>query len=117
MASFPRKPKKGQKALQSIYNSLIQIIDYLPSLQVKGDNKTISVNHSNGGTTIHAINQTKNTKQKLAKKFVKHQKQAYESLGQFFHFSKSQLPYLKHNNDYDNDENNNNTNSFLMGLL
>lgn len=66
MASFPRKPKKGQKALQSIYNSLIQIIDYLPSLQVKGDNKTISVNHSNGGTTIHAINQTKNTKQKKA---------------------------------------------------
>lgn len=66
MASFPRKPQKGQKALQSIYNSLIQIIDYLPSLQVKGDNKTISVNHSNGGTTIHAINQTKNTKQKKA---------------------------------------------------
>lgn len=66
MSSFPRKPQKGQKALQSIYNSLIQVIDYLPSLRIKGDNKTISVNHSNGGTTIHAINQSNNTKTKKA---------------------------------------------------
>ena len=60
MANFPKKPMKGEKALQSIYNSLIEVIDYLPSLTVVGDNKTTSVNHSNYGTTIHALPQSIN---------------------------------------------------------
>ena len=57
MANLPRKPQRGDKALQSIYNSVCQIIDYLPSLNVVGDNKTTSVNHSMYGTTVHALPQ------------------------------------------------------------
>lgn len=52
--NFPRKPQRGQKALQSIYNAVCQIIDYLPSLEVKGDSTTTSVSHSSAGTIIHA---------------------------------------------------------------
>lgn len=59
MSSFPRKPKKGDKVLQALYNSIIQIIDYLPSLELRGDGKTTSVTHSSAGTIVHAINQTK----------------------------------------------------------
>lgn len=54
MSKFPSKPQRGDKALQAIYNSVCQIIDYLPTLEVRGDNKTISVSHSSVGTTIHA---------------------------------------------------------------
>lgn len=54
MSKFPNKPAKGQPALQAIYNSVCQIIDYLPTLEIRGDNKTISVSHSSVGTTIHA---------------------------------------------------------------
>ena len=54
MAKFPSKPQRGQKALQSIYNTVCDIIDYLPSLTVNGDNKTTSVSHSSAGTVIHA---------------------------------------------------------------
>ena len=54
MAKFPSKPTKGQPALQAIYNTVCDIIDYLPTLEVRGDNKTISVSHSSIGTTIHA---------------------------------------------------------------
>ena len=64
MAQFPRKPKKGDKVLQALYNSIIQIIDYLPSLELRGDGKTTSVTHSSAGTIVHAINQTKNLPQK-----------------------------------------------------
>lgn len=53
--NIPKKPLRGQKALQSIYNSVCQIIDYLPSLTVTGDNKTTYVNHSTGGQVIHAV--------------------------------------------------------------
>ena len=60
MAIFPRKPKKGQKVLQGLYNSICQIIDYLPSLELRGDNKTTSVVHTSAGSIVHAINQTKN---------------------------------------------------------
>ena len=52
---FPSKPAKGDRVLQSIYNSLIEVIDYLPTLSVVGDNKTTYVNHSAFGTTIHAV--------------------------------------------------------------
>ena len=54
MAKFPSKPSKGQKALQAIYNAVCQIIDYLPSLEVRGDNTTTSVTHSSAGTIIHS---------------------------------------------------------------
>ena len=55
MANLPKKPQKGQPSIQAIYDSVCEIIDYLPSLTVTGDNKTTSVNHSMYGTTIHAI--------------------------------------------------------------
>ena len=55
MALRPTKPQKGDKVLQSLYNTVCDIVDYLPSLEVRGDNKTISVSHSTVGTTIHAV--------------------------------------------------------------
>lgn len=55
MAIIPTKPQRGENALQGIYNAVCQIIDYLPSLVVRGDNKTISVNESKAGRTIRAI--------------------------------------------------------------
>lgn len=51
---FPKKPSRGQRALQAIYDSVCQIIDYLPSLEVRGDTTTTSVSHSSAGTIIHA---------------------------------------------------------------
>lgn len=59
MASFPKKPQRGEKVLQALYNSICQIIDYLPSLELRGDGKTTSVSHSGAGTVVHAINQPK----------------------------------------------------------
>lgn len=55
MALRPTKPQKGDKVLQSLYNTVCDIVDYLPSLEVRGDNKTISVSHSTVGTTIKAV--------------------------------------------------------------
>lgn len=55
MANLPKKPMKGEKVLQSIHDSLCEVIDYLPSLEVRGDNKTISVNSYRSGKTIRAI--------------------------------------------------------------
>ena len=54
MSKFPSKPTRGQRALQAIYNAVCQIIDYLPSLEVRGDNTTTSVTHSSAGTIIHS---------------------------------------------------------------
>lgn len=56
MSIFPRKPKHGDKVLQSIYDAVCQIIDYLPSLQVRGDNRTVRVNSFSYGKTIESIN-------------------------------------------------------------
>lgn len=64
MAIFPRKPAKGQKVLQALYDSICQIIDYLPSLEVRGDGKTTMVKHSSFGTTITTIDHSKNIQQK-----------------------------------------------------
>lgn len=61
MALVPKKPQRGENALQGIYNAVCQIIDYLPSLVVRGDNKTIAVNESNSGRTIRALNSGNNT--------------------------------------------------------
>ena len=61
MAIIPTKPQRGENALQGIYNAVCQIIDYLPSLVVRGDNKTISVNESKAGRTIRALSSGNNT--------------------------------------------------------
>lgn len=58
------RPQKGRPALQELYNSIISILNYLPSLELRGDGKTTSVTHSSAGTIVHAINQTKNLPQK-----------------------------------------------------
>lgn len=57
MANLPRKPQKGERVLQSIHDSLCEVIDYLPSLEVRGDNKTIAINSFGSGKTIRAIQQ------------------------------------------------------------
>ena len=54
MAVFPQKPRSGQKVLQGLYNSVCQIIDYLPSLEVRGDSTTTSVSKTSIGTIVHA---------------------------------------------------------------
>lgn len=51
----PRKPQRGDKVLQSLYDSVCQIIDYLPSLQIVGDNKTVKIDSFGAGKTISAI--------------------------------------------------------------
>lgn len=58
------RPQKGRPAMQELYNSIISILDYLPSLNVVGDSKTTYVNHSAGGTTIHAIQPSFSTSNK-----------------------------------------------------
>ena len=58
MSSFPRKPQRGDKALQALYDSVCQIIDFLPSLEVRGDSSTIRVSSFRGGKVIEAIRQT-----------------------------------------------------------
>lgn len=55
MAILPRKPQQGEKVLQSLYDTVCNIIDFLPSLQIRGDNKTIRVNSFGTGKTIEAI--------------------------------------------------------------
>jgi hypothetical protein len=55
MSVLPRKPLKGDRALQSIHDSLCEVIDYLPSLEVRGDNKTIGVNSHSSGKTIRVL--------------------------------------------------------------
>ena len=61
MSIFPRKPKHGDKVLQSINDAVCQIIDYLPSLQVRGDDKTIRVNSFSYGKTIESISKNTST--------------------------------------------------------
>lgn len=58
MSIFPRKPQTGDRVLQALFDSVCQIIDYLPSLNITGDNKTIKVNSFSGGKTIEAIRQS-----------------------------------------------------------
>ena len=55
MSILPKKPQAGERVLQGIFDSVNQIIDYLPSLRVSGDNKTIKVSTFKSGTIIEAI--------------------------------------------------------------
>ena len=57
----PKKPQRGEKVLQSLYDSVCQIIDFLPSLQVVGDNKTVKVDSFGSGKTITAIKPANST--------------------------------------------------------
>lgn len=54
MARFPSKPQHGQPVIQAFGNSINEIIDYLPSLEVAGDGKSTFVTKSSAGTVIHA---------------------------------------------------------------
>ena len=55
MANLPRKPQAGDRTLQSMYDAICNIIDYLPSLEIRGDNRTIRINSYGKGKTIEAI--------------------------------------------------------------
>ena len=52
--AFLKRPQAGERVLQSLYESVISILDYLPTLTVRGDNKTTYVEHSAAGTIVHA---------------------------------------------------------------
>ena len=58
MAILPRKPQAGDRTLQSMYDAICNIIDYLPSLEVRGDNKTIRANAFGSGKTLEVIGRT-----------------------------------------------------------
>lgn len=64
MSKKPQKPQKGQPAIKQLYNSVCDIIDYLPSLEVKGDQKSTFVTKSGAGTVIHAAQPFSSTKAK-----------------------------------------------------
>lgn len=54
MPRLPKKPQVGQKALQSIYNTVCDIVDYLPAVTVRGDGNTTAVDNTPIGTIVHA---------------------------------------------------------------
>lgn len=49
-----KRPQKGDKVLQSLYDSVNSILDYLPTITVRGDSYSTYVEHSKAGTIIHA---------------------------------------------------------------
>lgn len=49
---FPNKPRAGQKTIAALYRSICQIIDYLPTLTVKGDGRSTSVSTTSNGSII-----------------------------------------------------------------
>lgn len=61
---FPSRPQHGKSFVQEFGNSINQIIDYLPSLEVRGDQKSTYVTKSSKGTVIHATEQNSSTKGK-----------------------------------------------------
>lgn len=61
MAILPRKPQAGDRTLQSMYDAICNIIDYLPSLEVRGDNKTIRANSFGSGKTLEVIGRASST--------------------------------------------------------
>jgi len=54
MSKFPTMPEAGTSVLE-IYRTVREIIDYLPSLKIIGDNKSTSVTSSSKGQIIHSI--------------------------------------------------------------
>lgn len=69
MAVLPRKPQAGDRTLQSMYNAICNIIDYLPSLEVRGDNKTIRANSFGTGKTLEVIGRTSSSAQNSGSSF------------------------------------------------
>jgi len=63
MAILPRKPQAGDRTLQSIYNAVCSIIDFLPSLEVRGDNKTIKASSFGSGKTLEVIGRSASSAQ------------------------------------------------------
>lgn len=61
---FPSRPQHGKSFVQEFGNSINQIIDYLPSLEVRGDQKSTYVTKSSKGTVIHATEQNPSTRGK-----------------------------------------------------
>ena len=56
--NLPRKPKSGQRVLQSLYNSVCDIIDYLPSLSIRNTDGNICVTNSPYGVVLNTKNIT-----------------------------------------------------------
>lgn len=52
--AYLKRPQKGQKVLQSLFDSVNSIIDYLPTITVRGDNNSTYVEHTGAGTVVHA---------------------------------------------------------------
>lgn len=50
----PQMPKVGDNTIGGLYRTVKQIIDYLPSLEVRGDNETTSVSESTFGRIVKA---------------------------------------------------------------
>ena len=57
MINCPKMPAAGTNKISGIYNTVRQILKVLPTLDVRGDGKTIKVNESVGGKIISAISQ------------------------------------------------------------
>lgn len=49
----PQKPKKGLPSITSLYRSICEIIDYLPTLEILGDNKKTWIQKTGYGSIIH----------------------------------------------------------------
>lgn len=49
----PQKPKKGLPSITSLYRSICEIIDYLPTLEIIGDNKKTWIQKTGFGSIIH----------------------------------------------------------------
>jgi hypothetical protein len=60
MSIFPRKPMQGDNAIESVVHSVNQIIDFLPSLEIRGDDKTVRINSFGTGKTIEVISMPQN---------------------------------------------------------
>lgn len=49
-----KRPQRGDKVLQSLYDSVNSIIDYLPTITIRGDSYSTYVEHSSNGVIVHA---------------------------------------------------------------
>lgn len=58
MPTIPNKLQNGENWKAASVNAINQIIDYLKSQRIVGDNKTVSITHGVNGVTITAKPQT-----------------------------------------------------------
>ena len=52
--AYLKRPQKGEKVLQSLYDSVNSIIDYLPTITIRGDSYSTYIEHSSNGIIVHA---------------------------------------------------------------